>query len=161
MIHTLPGACGLSSLQDEVRTLLGHTHSARWVSTLPGRWAHSLVGACGLSSSQDEGGHSLVGAHRLWWVRTLPSSYTHSRDGRVAGWRTDRSCCCRGVPQSAPEGLFLFEKILLLNPATPYKEGPVLLHSPPLQLDWRLSGSGPHMAQLSTFPSQSPQSPWV
>ena len=31
--------------------------------------------------------------------------------------------------------LFLFEKIFLLNPAAPYKEGPVLSHSPPLQLD--------------------------
>ena len=31
--------------------------------------------------------------------------------------------------------LFLFEKFLLLNPAAPYSEGPVLSHSPPLQLD--------------------------
>ena len=54
--------------------------------------------------------------------------------------------------------LFLFEKILLLNPATPYKEGPVLSHSPPLQLDQVLSGSGPEMAQLPTLPSQCPQS---
>ena len=28
--------------------------------------------------------------------------------------------------------LFIFEKFLLLNPAAPYKEGPVLSHSPPL-----------------------------
>ena len=79
----------------------------------------------------------------------------------VAGWRGDWSCCCRRIPQSAPECLFLFEKILLLSPATPYKEGPVLSHSPPLQLDWGLSGSGPHMSQLSTLPSWYPQSPWV
>ena len=54
--------------------------------------------------------------------------------------------------------LFLFENFLLLNPATPYKEGPVLSHSPPLQLARGPSRSGPHMAQLSTLPRQHPQS---
>ena len=61
----------------------------------------------------------------------------------------------------SPEGLFLFEKILLLNPAAPYKEEPVFSHSPLLQLDHGLSRSGPNMAQLSTLPSRCPQSPWV
>ena len=41
----------------------------------------------------------------------------------AARWRGDWSCCCRGIPQSAPEGLFLFGKILLLNPAAPSIEG--------------------------------------
>ena len=77
------------------------------------------------------------------------------------GWRGDWSCCCRGIPHSALEGLFLFEKILLLNPDAPYKEGPVLSHSPPLQLDQGLSGSGPDMAQLSTLPGWHAQSQWV
>ena len=76
----------------------------------------------------------------------------------AAGWRGDWSCCCRRIPQTAPECLFLFEKILLLNPASQYKEGPVLSHSPPLQLDVGLSGSGPVTAQLSTLPSQHPWS---
>ena len=49
--------------------------------------------------------------------------------------------------------LFPFEKFLLLDPATPYKEGPVLSHSPPLQLDWRLSRSESDRAQLSTPPA--------
>ena len=31
------------------------------------------------------------------------------------GW----SCCCRRIPQNAPEGLFLLGKIFLLNPAAP------------------------------------------
>ena len=79
----------------------------------------------------------------------------------MAQWRGDWSCYCRGIPRTAPEGLFLFEKILLLNPAAPYKEGSVLLHSPPLQLHWGLSGSGPHTAQLSTLPSWCPWSPCV
>ena len=57
--------------------------------------------------------------------------------------------------------LFLFEKIFLLNPAFTYKGGPVLSHSPPLQLDWGLSGSGPDTSQLSTLPSQCTRSPWV
>ena len=51
-----------------------------------------------------------------------------------------------------PQCLFHFEKILLLNPATPYKERPVLSHSPPLQLDWDCQGQGP------TWPN-SPLSP--
>ena len=61
---------------------------------------------------------------------------------QVAGWRGDWSCCCRRIPQCAPECLFLFEKILLLNSATPYEEGPVFSHSPPLQLDWECPGHG-------------------
>ena len=59
------------------------------------------------------------------------------------------------------QSVFLFDKILLLNSATPYKEGPVLSHSPPLQLDPGLSRSGTHTAQLSTLPSLCPQSWWV
>ena len=43
LIRTLPGACGLSSLQDEVQTLPGvHVHSLWWVPTLPGQCAHAL-----------------------------------------------------------------------------------------------------------------------
>ena len=30
--------------------------------------------------------------------------------GRLARWRGDWSCCCRRIPQSTPEGFFLFEK---------------------------------------------------
>ena len=56
---------------------------------------------------------------------------------------------------------FLLEKILVLNPAAPYTDGPVLSHSSPLQLDWGLSGLGPHMFQFSTLPSWHPQSPCV
>ena len=43
----------------------------------------------------------------------------------------------------------------------PYKEGPDLSHSPPLQLGQGLSGSGSYAAQLSTLLSQHPRSPWV
>ena len=88
----------------------------------------TLPGACGLR-------HPPV-------VHSLPPNFRfglntrHSPEGVLdrlaARWREDWSCCCRGIPQSAPDGLFLFEKILLLNPAAPYKEGPVLSHSPPL-----------------------------
>ena len=41
----------------------------------------------------------------------------------VAGWRRDWSCYCTGIPQCAPEGLFLFGKILLLNPVPPSIQG--------------------------------------
>ena len=67
--------------------------------------------------------HSLVGAHRLWWVSRLPNQCACSRDGLVGGWRGDWSCCCRGIPQRTPEGIFLFGKILLLNPAAPSIQG--------------------------------------
>ena len=70
----------------------------------------TLPGACGLSSLRDE-------------VQTLPGGCTCSLDGWVAGWRGDWSCCCRGIPQSATMGLFLFWKILLLNPVAPSVQG--------------------------------------
>ena len=57
-------------------------------------------------------------------TRTVPSRCTHFQDGRVAGVRGDWRCCCRGIPQSAPEGLFLLGKILL-NPAAPSIQGRV------------------------------------
>ena len=47
----------------------------------------------------------------------------HTVPAGVAGWRGDWSCCCRGIPQSAPKGLFLFGKILLLNPVAPAVQG--------------------------------------
>ena len=50
---------------------------------------------------------------------------TAPRECRAAGWRGYWSCCCRGIPQSAPSGLFLFGKILLLNPVTPSMQGRV------------------------------------
>ena len=66
-----------------------------------------------------------MNVHSPQWVQTLPSGCAHSSDGWVAGWRGDWSCCCRGIPQSAPEGLFPFGKILLLNPVTPSMQGRV------------------------------------
>ena len=100
--------------------------------------------------------HTLPGALDLGWMPPTPP-----RECQAARWREDWSCCFRRIPQTAPKCLFLFEKILLLNPAAPYKEEPVLSHSPPLQLDLELSGSGPDRAQPSTLPSWCPQSLWV
>ena len=107
LILTLPGFCGLSSLRDEVRALLiSWTHS--WLlGTLP--WVVPVVsapsemrcmpspvdvhpapgGACSLSSLRDE---------------------VHTVLQPVVGYRGDWSCCCGRIPQSAPEGLFLFGK---------------------------------------------------
>ena len=75
--------------------------------------------------------------------------------GQVAGRRGDWSCCCRRIPQSAPKGLFLFEKILLLTPGTPYKEWPVLSHSPPLQLDRDCLGQGPTWPNFQLSPASA------
>ena len=120
LIHTLPGSCGLNSLRDGVQTLPNLWAHSWLLGTLPRvvpvvsapsemRCAHSPVdlrtpqslgtllvaghpapdGTCSLSSLRDE-------------VRIVPRW--------VEGWRGDWSCCCRGIPQSAPEGLFLFGK---------------------------------------------------
>ena len=95
-------------------------------------------------------GHSLPGASNLVSMSPKPL-----REHLSAWWRGNWSYCFRRIPQTDPECLFLFEKILLLNPAAPYKERPVLSHNPPLQLDQGLSGSWPHTAQLSTLPASA------
>ena len=64
-------------------------------------------------------------------------------------------------PPSVSFSLFLSGKFLLLKPATPYKEGPVFSHSPPLQLDQGLSGSGLVKSQLSIPPTWRTKSLWV
>ena len=94
------------------------------------------------------------------WCLPHPHGSTLWRGGEEAGAATAGEF--PKLPQNVSFfSLFLFEKILLLSPAAPYKEGPFLSHSPPLQLDLGLSGSGPGTAQLSTLPSWHPQSPWV
>ena len=67
----------------------------------------------------------------------------------------------QGNCPKCPRGSFSFWENPPANPGAPYKEGPVLSHSPPLQLDQGLSGSGPHTAQLSTLPCWCPWSPCV
>ena len=134
--HPVPGgACSLSSLQDEM-----------WA--LPGGWAHSW----------------LLGT--LPWVVPVVSALSEMRCAQSPdGWRGGEET--RGVavgefPKVPWRVFFFLGKILLLNLWLPlYKEGPVLSHSPPLQLGGGLSGSGSHAAQLSTLLSQCPQSPWV
>ena len=59
------------------------------MGTLPFTGHPAPGGACSLSSLPDE-------------MRTVPRW--------VVGWRGDWSCCYRGIPQSAPEGLFLLGK---------------------------------------------------
>ena len=70
----------------------------------------------------------------------------------VAGWGGEGGVAAGGeflkLPLSVSFFHFFFETFLLPNPAAPYKKGPVLSHSPPLQLDWGLSWSGPN-SQLS------------
>ena len=116
LIHTLPSACGLNSLRDEVQTLpsgcaetLVGAYTSPFLGTLPGCWAHS-PGWCLYSQFPLR-----WGADTPWSMRTVPVW--------VARWRGDWSCCCREVPQSAPEVLFLFGKILLLNTVAPSVQG--------------------------------------
>ena len=87
---------------------------------------------------------------------------TAPRGRQAARWTGDWSCCCSRIPQSAPEGLFLFEKILVLNPATPSIQGrtcPLMQPTSPARPV--LSGSGLPMAQFSTLPGRGPQCPCV
>ena len=97
---------------------------------------------------------------RIWaWCSPHPTGVLGTRvERRLELLLQENSSNC---PWVSLFSLFHFEKFLLLNPATPYKKGPILSHSPPLQLEWGLSGSGPHTAQLSTIPSHCLQSPWI
>ena len=128
-------ACSLSSLQDEVHAL-------------PGGWAHS----------------SFLGTlPRVVPVFSAPSEMRCSQSPeRVVGWRADWSCCCRGIPQSAPEIFFLFGK----NPpagscGSLLRRKGLTFTQPTLQLGCGLSGSGFQVAPLSTLLSQFLRSPWV
>ena len=87
----------------------------------------------------------------------------HTSTGALGRWEggEETGAAAAGKFPKVPPNIFLFEKILLLNPAAPYKEGPVLSHSPPLHLDPGLSRSGPNTARLSTLPRRHPQSLWV
>ena len=120
-------------------------HSPRSVCTLPGLCIHSPGSACGLSSLQDE-------------VCTLPNQCAHCLDGQVAGWRGDWSFAAGNSPKCS-QGSFLCvegESSCSILCLLLYKEGPVLSHSPPLQLNHRLSRSGSHTTRLSTLPRQHP-----
>ena len=68
----------------------------------------------------------------------------------------------QGNSPKCPQGLFLFGKILLLNPAAPSIQGRACpLTQPTSPARPGLSGSGPHTVQLSTLPSWRPWSQWV
>ena len=66
----------------------------------------------------------------------------HSPTGAPGSWVVRRLELLLQNSPKCTQGLFLFETILLLSPATPYKEGPVLLHSSPLWLDQECPGQG-------------------
>ena len=76
----------------------------------------TLLGACGLRSLRV----ALSPCFRFGLA--APHTPVGAPGGQPGG-EGDWSSCCRRIPQSAPEGLFLFEKILLLNPATPSLQG--------------------------------------
>ena len=129
-------------------------------------------------------GEAFSGAHSPWCLRCSPGvplrcvfslvsqMWAHCSPypcGNVHSWLERRlelllqenspNCCQVSLSLSFFFPLFLFEKFLLLNPAAPYKEGPVLSHSPPLQLEQGLSRTD--MAQLSTLSSRCTRSLWV
>ena len=118
------------------------------MGTLPGRWAHSW---------------SLGTLPQVVPVISAPSEMrcAQSSDRWRRGEETG-AVAAGEFPKVPPRVFFFLGKILLLNPwLPPYKEGPVLSHSPPLQLGQGLSRSGFHTAQLSTLLSQPSRSPWV
>ena len=94
------------------------------------------------------------------------SPYPHTSVGmQMGGWlggEETGAVAAGKLPKVPPRVFFFLGKSscsILWLPL--YKEGPILSHSPPLQLDRGLSGSGSHRAQLSILPSQRPQSLWV
>ena len=100
-VCSLPGVCGLSPLPPEV---------------------------CILPDASDVSLEDIQGAHSpQCFVFGMPP--TTLGEHQVACCRGDWSYCCSRIPQTAPQCHFLFEKMLLLYPAAPYKEGPVLTHS--------------------------------
>ena len=163
-VHTLPsccvyslvGACGLNSLLDEVRTLPTWCTHLLVVHTVPSQCAHSPVGAYGVRPPQVCTSATPCALDLV----SIPPHLRGNADGWVVGGRGDWSCCCWKITQSAPEGLFLFGKILLLNPAAPSIQGRACpLAQPTSPARPGLSGSGPHTVQVSTLPSWCPWSP--
>ena len=163
LMHTLPGSCGLSSLLDEVQTLPGHCTQCLVGVHIPG-----LVPVF-LALSEMMCRHSPVKMHCPLWVCTLPIQCTHSLvNGHtpwMGGWlggEETGAVDAGEFPKVRPRIFFFLgisSRSILWLPL--YKEGPVLSHSPPLQLVQGLSGSGSHRTQLSTLPSQYPWSLWV
>ena len=115
---------------------------------LPGGWAHSrFLGTLPLVVP-------VVSApSKLRCAQTL--------DGWLGGEET--GAIAAGEFPKVPQRVFFFwGKILLLNPVAPSLQGracPLTQPSSPARPG--LSGSGSHMAQLSTLLSQRPWSPWV
>ena len=107
-------------------------------------------------------GHSPVDGHTSRSLGTFPGFVpvvsassemrcTQSLDGWRGGEETG-AVAAGEFPKVPQRVLFFLGKILLLILWLPlYKEGPVLSHSPPLQLGGGLSRSGSHRAQLSNF----------
>ena len=96
-------------------------------------------------------------------LRTLPLGLgVWAGAFHTAGWVGTRLEWLLQLPLSVPffHFFFLRNSSCSILPA-PYKEGPVLSHSPPLQLDWGLSRSGHVSAQPSTLRSRCTRSPWV
>ena len=75
---------------------------------------------------------------------------------RAARYRGDWSCCCRRVPQTAPESLFILGKILLLNPVAPSIPGRAcLLTQPSLQLDQDCPNQDPTQPNSQLSPASA------
>ena len=101
--------------------------------------------------------------HSPWCLGIGPRGPPHpSGSARWPGGEETRAAAAGEFSKVPPSVFFFLRKSpCSVLPLPPYKEGPVLSLSSPLQLYQGLSGSGSHMAQLSTLPSQCPRSPWV
>ena len=120
----------------------------QWVHTDSGGWAHS---------------RSLGTLPRVVPVVSAPSEMrcAQSPDRWWGGEET--GAVAAGEFPKVPQRVFFFlgKILLLILWLPPYKEGPDLSHSPPLQLGQGLSRSGSQAAQLSTLLGQRLRSPWV
>ena len=142
-----PWCLGLSSLRGEV-------------GILPHQCAHSPVGARGLRPTPTPTSCALSQPPPCFrFGLGTPHTSAGVRDGWVAQWRGAWSCCCRGILKRTPQGLFLFGKILLLNPVAPSMQGracPLAQPTSPARLT--LSGSGPTWPNSQLSPASVPLS---
>ena len=140
LIRTLPSACGLSTLKNEVRTFPGCWSHSRSLGTLPVTGHTSPGGAYSLSSLRDNvqtlpggcshspvtGNTPPVGACSLSSLRdevwTLPCRCAQSPEGWQGGEETG-AVAAGEFPKVPQRVFFLLGKILLLSPVAPSIQG--------------------------------------
>ena len=116
--------------------------------TIPSQWPHSLFGACGLRPPLVV--HSPPHTHASDLGPIPPTAPWEHRTGGWLGGETG-AVAAREFSKVPPRVFFFWGKSsCLILWLSPYKEGPVLSLSPPLQLDWVVQVRVPHGPTLNS-----------